>query len=76
MSLKELKDYCGCEREIQIFRELTKKFEEHIGTNIEMILKFFEDKEVIGEITVVINGIKRGESTELYKFELKKNLMI
>ncbi len=72
--LKELKDYCDCEREIQIFRELTKKFEEHIGTNIEMILKFFEDKEVIGEITIVINGIKREESPEFDKFELKKEL--
>ena len=72
--LKELKDYCGCEREIQIFRELTKKFEEHIGTNIEMILKFFEDKEVIGEITIVINGIKKKNTPEFDKFELKKEL--
>ena len=72
--LKELKDYCDGERGIQIFRELTKKFEEHIGTNIEMILKCFEDKEVIGEITIVINGIKRGNSPEFDKFELKKEL--
>ena len=73
--LKELKDYCDCEREIQIFRELTKIFEEHIGTNIEMILKCFEDKEVIGEITIVINGIQRENSPEIDKFELKKELI-
>ena len=33
--LNELKEYCGGEREIKVFRELTKKFEEHIGNNIE-----------------------------------------
>ena len=39
-----------------------------------MILKFFEDKEVIGEITIVINGIKKKNSPEFDKLELKKEL--
>ena len=52
--LKELKEYCGGEREIQVSRELTKKFEEHIGNNINEVIKFFEDKEILGEITIVI----------------------
>ena len=72
--LIELKEYCGKEREIVIFRELTKKFEEHIGTNAEMILNFFEKKEVLGEITVVIDGIKNDKLIEFDKFELKKEL--
>ena len=29
--LRELKEFCGGEREIQVSREITKKFEEHIG---------------------------------------------
>ena len=72
--LIELKEYCGKEREIVIFRELTKKFEEHIGTNAEMILNFFDRKEVLGEITVVIDGIKNDKLIEFDKFELKKEL--
>ena len=47
-SLEELREYCGGEREIQIFRELTKKFEEHVGKNIDEILAFFEGKELKG----------------------------
>ena len=55
----ELKNFCGEDREIQVSRELTKKYEEHIGHKIDEVIKFFEDKEVIGEITVVIKGIDK-----------------
>ena len=72
--LIELKEYCGKEREIVIFRELTKKFEEHIGTNAEMILNFLDRKEVLGEITVVIDGIQNDKFLEFDKFELRKEL--
>ncbi len=72
--LIELKEYCGKEREIVIFRELTKKFEEHIGTNAEMILNFFDRKEVLGEITVVIDGMQKEKFLEFDKFELRKEL--
>lgn len=72
--LIELKAHCGREREIQIFRELTKKFEEHIGMNAEMIIDFFEGKEVLGEITVIIDGIKNENFLEFDKFELKNEL--
>ena len=36
------------EREIQVFRELTKKFEEHIGYDIDQVISFFKEKEIIG----------------------------
>ena len=36
--LNELKEHCGGEREIEICRELTKKFEEHIGNNIQEVI--------------------------------------
>ena len=42
-----------------VARELTKKFEEHIGNNINNVIEFFKDKEIIGEITIVIKGIKK-----------------
>ena len=74
--LVELKKAIGGEREIKISRELTKKFEEHIGDNIQDVIEYFEDKDVIGEITVVIKGInKTKEVSEFNKFELKKELI-
>ena len=57
--LFQLKEYCGGEREIQVFRELTKKFEEHIGNNINDVLDFFEDRKILGEITLVVKGINK-----------------
>ena len=73
--LNELKDFCGGEREIQVFRELTKTFEEHIGKNINEVLDFFEGKEVLGEITIVIKGVNKIKNNTIFdKFELKKEL--
>ena len=57
--LFQLKEYCGGEREIQVFRELTKKFEEHIGNNVNEVLDFFEDRKILGEITLVVKGINK-----------------
>ena len=48
--LKELKDFCGGEREIHVSRELTKKFEEHVGNTIDEVLSYFENIEVLGKL--------------------------
>ena len=73
--LNELKEYCGGDREIRVSRELTKKFEQHIGDNIDEVIGFFKDKEVIGEITVVIKGINKSKNnSEFDSFEIKKDL--
>ena len=74
--LIELKEYFGGEREIYVCRELTKKFEEHIGNTINEVIGFFEGKEVIGEITIVIKGLKKSnKSTEYNKNEIRKELI-
>ena len=73
--LNKLKEICGGEREIIVSRELTKKFEENIGNNIEEVISYFENREVIGEITLVIKGIKKLNQIEYYnKLELKQDL--
>jgi len=59
--LKELLEFCGGDREIIVARELTKKFEEHVGNNINNVIEFFRDKDIIGEITIVIKGISKGD---------------
>ncbi len=73
--LKDLKDFCGGDREIQVFRELTKIYEENVGQNIDMAIDFFEGKEVIGEITIVIKGEKKSTNSQGYnKCELSREL--
>ena len=59
--LKELIEFCGGDREIMVARELTKRFEEHIGNNLDSVMDFFRDKDIFGEITIVIKGIKKGD---------------
>ena len=74
--LIKLKEICGGEREIIVSRELTKKYEENIGKNIEEVISYFEKKEVIGEITLVIKGIKKANKNDCYsKEELKQDLI-
>ncbi|MCQ9200714.1 MAG: 16S rRNA (cytidine(1402)-2'-O)-methyltransferase [Prochlorococcus marinus CUG1437] len=59
--LNELLEFCGGDREIIVARELTKKFEEHVGNNINKVIEFFRDKDIIGEITIVLKGTKKGD---------------
>ena len=73
--LSQLKEFCGGEREIQVFRELTKKYEENIGNNISEVLEFIEGIKILGEITVVIKGInKTNKNSDFNKNELKIEL--
>ncbi len=73
--LNELKDFFGGAREIYVFRELTKKFEEHIGDNIDDVINHFEGKEVLGEITVVVKGVnKKITNSEFDENELRREL--
>ena len=72
--LNELHKVCGGDREIEIARELTKKFEEHIGNTINSAIVFFEKKKVIGEITIVIRGINKKNDSVINELDLKKEL--
>ena len=73
--LYELKEYCGGDRQIRVSRELTKKFEEHIGDNICEVINFFNNREVLGEITVVINGTNKSKNnTASDSFQIKRDL--
>ena len=74
--LNKLKEICGGDREIVVSRELTKKYEENIGNNIDDVINYFKEKEVIGEITIVIKGIKKIKRNDHYnKLELKRELL-
>ncbi len=71
--LKELLEFCGGDREIVVARELTKRFEEHVGNNIYNVIEFFRDKDIIGEITIVIKGIRKNDPNP-NKSIIKKDL--
>ena len=71
--LQQLFEFCGGDREIMVARELTKKFEEHVGGNINHVVEFFRDKNIIGEITIVVKGIKKGDF-KIDKLTIKKDL--
>ena len=73
--LGELKEHFGGEREIQVFRELTKKFEQHIGNNIDETIEFLDGEEILGEITLVIKGkIFSPQNYEYDNLHLRKEL--
>ena len=73
--LNELKEHCGGQREISVSRELTKKFEEKINNNIDNVINIFKDREIKGEITIVIRGIHKNKKEEFNKPLLKKEIM-
>jgi len=57
-----------------VARELTKKFEEHVGNNINEVIDFFNSKDVIGEITIVLKGINKQRDLNFDKFAMKEDL--
>ena len=72
--LNDLMEFCGEDREIEVFRELTKKFEENVGNNLKKVINYFQDKEIIGEITIVLKGIDKKKESEFDNSFLKKEL--
>ena len=72
--LLDLKLFCGGERIIHISRELTKKFEENINTDIDNAIKIFETKKVIGEFTIIIKAKDKEDNINIDKLRLKKDL--
>ena len=72
--LNELKEICGGTRQIIVSRELTKKFEEHIGNTIDMVIDFYQNREVFGEITLLVGGLEKSKNLEFDKLQLKNDL--
>ena len=72
--LNDLMEFCGEDREIEVFRELTKKFEENVGNNLKKVIDYFQNKEIIGEITIVLKGVDKKKESEFDNSFLKKEL--
>ena len=50
-----------------------KELYNEIVNNINDVIQFFDNKEIIGEITIVLKGIKRGD-LKIDKLTIKKDL--
>ena len=55
-TLAELIQYFGAERQCSISRELTKLFEENKRGTLQEVHDYFKQKEVKGEIVIVVQG--------------------
>ena len=55
-TLQQFKEYFGTDRKISVSRELTKMFEETVNGTVEEVLAHFAEKEVRGEIVIVLEG--------------------
>ena len=74
--LNDLRKFCGGKREITLLKELTKKYEQHFGNNIEQVLKFFELIEPKGEFTLVLSGKKNfKDEKEISSDIIRKDLI-
>ena len=72
--LIELKEFCGGSRNIHLAKELTKKFEQHLNSDIDEVIKYYEKNEVLGEYTIVIKGINNKGEKSFDSFVLRKEL--
>jgi 16S rRNA (cytidine1402-2'-O)-methyltransferase len=55
-ALEQFREFFGAERKGSVSRELTKMYEETVNGTIEELLNYFKNKEVKGEIVIVIQG--------------------
>lgn len=58
-SLEQFKEFFGEERIISVSRELSKIYEENIRGNADELLKYFGEKQIKGEIVIVVEGISK-----------------
>lgn len=60
-TLQQLMEVMGTERQVSVARELTKVHEENVRGSLQEVLAYFSQKEVKGEIVIVIES---GETKE------------
>lgn len=55
-TLEQFAEYFGAERKASVSRELTKMFEETVNGTVTELVNYFSQKDVKGEIVIVIEG--------------------
>ncbi len=57
-TLQDLIQYFGADRQCSVSRELTKMFEENKQGTLQQVHDYFSQKEVRGEIVIVVQGVE------------------
>ena len=57
-TLEQLAEMAGSERKVSVARELTKIHEENVRGTLEEVITYFKQKEVKGEIVIVLDGVE------------------
>ena len=55
-TLQQLAEVCGDERQVSVSRELTKLHEENVRGALADVVAYFSEKEIKGEIVIVLAG--------------------
>lgn len=63
-SLEQFAEYMGPDRKACVCRELSKMFEENKRGTLEELIGYFSSKPIKGEIVIVIEGKKDGNTAE------------
>ena len=53
-----LSEMCGCDRNVSVSRELSKRFEETIHGRLEEVIRHFSENEPKGEFVIILEGRK------------------
>ena len=56
LGLEQLAEVAGSDRRVSVARELTKIHEENVRGTLEEVIKYFKEKEVKGEIVIILEG--------------------
>jgi 16S rRNA (cytidine1402-2'-O)-methyltransferase len=63
-TLEQFCEYFGEDRQASVSRELTKKFEETFNGSLQQVLQHFSQKEVKGEIVLIVAGKSKNDIAE------------
>lgn len=63
-TLNEMMEYFGADRPCSVSRELTKMFEENMRGSLQEVSSHFSQKQVKGEIVLVVQGVDRSKRSK------------
>ena len=64
-TLEQLAEAASPDRKVSVARELTKIHEENVRGTLEEVIKYFKQKEVKGEIVIILEGKNGSNPSEL-----------
>ncbi len=72
-SLMDLRSICGGKRNISLSRELTKKFEQNLGSDFDSVINYLLNNEPKGEFTLIISGYNANNNFKDDEYKLLKD---